>query len=410
MFRKDMAAYNLIMFHGPNIVASEGATWKRHRRAARAAFSEKSYSLVWEEAGRTLEEWFDTIRSISEPEVEVDMVSSLSKVTLNVIASAGFGEHFPWDNPIQAGSNQLPFFTSVVQAVHLTIWRALIPKWAYYLPVPVFLKTKLSYEEMDRHVINLIQEGKTSLDIYQILGAMDAYGLFHEVFMLAGHDTTAHTTAFITGILALYPNIHARIREEADALWPGAHLNPVVRNSSAYKEDFHRLTYAQAVLNETLRHFPPEPVIPRIVGENSVLPGTKRDPADPGSHMFEQSFSVPLSKGDIVVADIYGLHMNTHYWGPNASEFDPDRFLSSDWPKHAFMPFLTGPRSCLGRGFAIAEAVRIVATIAQDWDLMCRDDLMRMPRKARWDLLLRWRQDVTMTPLDIKLVFKKRSG
>lgn len=54
-------------------------------------------------------------------------------------------------------------------------------------------------------------------------------------------DTTAHTTAFITGILALYPNIHARIREEADALWPGAHLNPVVRNSSAYKEDFHRL-------------------------------------------------------------------------------------------------------------------------------------------------------------------------
>lgn len=42
-------------------------------------------------------------------------------------------------------------------------------------------------------------------------------------------------------IFALYPDIHARVRAEADAVWPGAPSNPTARLSSSYKEDFPRL-------------------------------------------------------------------------------------------------------------------------------------------------------------------------
>jgi hypothetical protein len=54
-------------------------------------------------------------------------------------------------------------------------------------------------------------------------------------------DTTSHTVAFITAIFALYPDIHARVREEADSVWPGAHADPTKRKHSIYKDDFQRL-------------------------------------------------------------------------------------------------------------------------------------------------------------------------
>jgi hypothetical protein len=72
-------------------------------------------------------------------------------------------------------------------------------------------------------------------------------------------------------------------------------------------------TYTQAFLNETLRHLPSEPYMPRVVGEDTILTGTKRDPNDPTGQTFNQPFSVPLSKGDHVMADIYAVHMNRKY-------------------------------------------------------------------------------------------------
>jgi hypothetical protein len=42
-------------------------------------------------------------------------------------------------------------------------------------------------------------------------------------------------------LLVLYPDIHARIRKEADTIWPRAHLDPSVRSASSYKADFSRL-------------------------------------------------------------------------------------------------------------------------------------------------------------------------
>ncbi|CAE6408629.1 unnamed protein product [Rhizoctonia solani] len=433
-FRKDMKGYELLLFLGPNVVASEGALWKKHRRAVRVSFSEKAYALVWDETGRTLDEWFDAIQSSGGSEIEVDTLTSLSKVTLNIISSVGFGEHFPWNNPVQTESNRLPLSTSVVEAVPLTVLRALLPNWAYRLPFQSFAKAKLAFEEMERNFTEIIkaanadtsdsshkrgaEQGDILLGLLQANETADDEQRLSDrevladiyILLLAGHDSTSHTVAFITAIFALYPDIHARVREEADNVWPGAHINPTKRKHSAYKDDFQRLIYTQAVFHEALRHFPPVSVFPRLVGEDTVLPGTKQNTSKSTGYEFSESFSVPLSVGDLVVPDVYALHMNPHYWGANAADFDPTRFLAPDWPKHAFMPFSSGPRACLGRGFATAEASRIIATLAQDWDLECTNELRNIPWESRKEQLLQWRQEVTMTPVNIKLIFKKRPG
>ncbi|KAG8727557.1 hypothetical protein FRC12_022407, partial [Ceratobasidium sp. 428] len=80
LFKRDTSSYAIVEFHGPNIVTSEGVAWKRHRHAVRGSFSEKNYPLVWDEAGRTLDEWFDALRlDMGAGDVEVDVITSLRK-------------------------------------------------------------------------------------------------------------------------------------------------------------------------------------------------------------------------------------------------------------------------------------------------------------------------------------------
>jgi cytochrome P450 len=58
--------------------------------------------------------------------------------------------------------------------------------------------------------------------------------------------------------------------------------------------------------------------------------------------------------------------------GEDAGEFDPDRFLperSRGWPKHSYKPFGTGERACIGRQFALHEAVLVLARILHRYDL-----------------------------------------
>ncbi|KAG9104060.1 hypothetical protein FRC06_005760 [Ceratobasidium sp. 370] len=211
--------------------------------------------------------------------------------------------------------------------------------------------------------------------------------------------------AFVMAIFALYPDIHARVREEADGIWP----DPTAHQTSTYKSDFARLPYTLALFYETLRHFPAEPVLPRIVDQDTVLPASKRSgDTNARQHEFDQNFTVMVPKDTIVVPDIYGMHMNTQYWGLTAPDFDPTRFLSSDWPKHAFAPFSSGQRACIGRGFATAESVYVIASVAQTWDIWCKDDMMQMSWEERKRTLLSWRQDVTKVPVDIKVVFSLR--
>ncbi|QRV75287.1 cytochrome P450 family protein [Ceratobasidium sp. AG-Ba] len=389
----------------------------------------KNYTLVWDESGRVTDQWFEHLEGQCKGNIEVDVVDSFRKVTLNVIASAGFGQHFPWNTPAaDENSSGLHFSTSIIDSVERIFWRALTPRWAYSLPIPQITKTMFAFNQMERHIENLIHEARQATVTEEsqnpiafgslLKGLLEANDelecnsrlsdreLLSNIFILlfAGHETSAHTLSFVMAIFALYPDIHAAVREEADKVWP----DPAAHKSSTYRSDFVRLPYTLALFYETLRHFPAEPVLPRIASQDTVLLATKRKEGLMPSEYIDQEFTVVVPRGTVVLPDLYAMHMNTQYWGPTAPEFDPTRFLSTNWPKHAFAPFAGGPRACIGRGFATAESVRIIARVAQTWDIRCKDSMIRMPWAERKRILLRWRQQVTMVPVDIKLSFSPR--
>jgi len=174
-------------------------------------------------------------------------------------------------------------------------------------------------------------------------------------------------------------------------------------------DDMPALTRANAVYYETLRMFPPVNRIPKVCTEDTVL--TCSAAALPGHDPHSQDLprkKVRIPKGTNITIHPPGLHYNPRFWEDPYS-FKPERFLG-DWPKEAFLPFSGGARACIGRRFFETEGIAFLAVLVSQFKIEVKDD----PRYANesWEerktRLLRCKPGLTLTPVEVPLVFKRR--
>ena len=166
------------------------------------------------------------------------------------------------------------------------------------------------------------------------------------IFFLAGHETSASTLAWALYLLATHPEAQARVAAESR----GA-ADPSGRASRDWSRpalaDLATLPFTRDVLRETLRLYPPVPMMVR----EATLPETFRGRAVP--------------RGAQIVVSPWHLHRHGRLWDrPDA--FDPDRWArgdATDSARAAYLPFSAGPRVCPGAGFATAEGVLLIARI-----------------------------------------------
>lgn len=159
------------------------------------------------------------------------------------------------------------------------------------------------------------------------------------VLFMAGHETSANTMAWVWYLLSQDPETEARLHAEVDALG----------GRPATYADLPRLRFTRAVIEETLRLFPPVPIQARQNRARCTLGGRE----------------VPANS--IVMLVPWLLHRNPELWSEPDS-FTPDRFMpgGSGLPsRYAYVPFSIGPRICTGMAFALAETVICIATLAQ---------------------------------------------
>jgi cytochrome P450 len=159
--------------------------------------------------------------------------------------------------------------------------------------------------------------------------------------LIAGHETTANALTWTWHLLAAHPAAQARLHAELDAALGGR---------PATVADLPRLRYADMVLAEALRLYPPAWGIPRrALRPVRVGPYT-------------------LQPGAIVVVSPWAMHRDPRLWDAPL-RFDPDRWAESppSQPRPGYMPFGAGPRGCVGRPFALMEGVLVLATLAQAW-------------------------------------------
>lgn len=169
------------------------------------------------------------------------------------------------------------------------------------------------------------------------------------LIFLAGHETSASLMSWALYCLAADPATQAELRDETERETAGGALT---------LDSLRRMTLDRNVVRETLRLYPPVSFLPREV----VCPVQMRD-----KH---------LEPGAMLVVAPWLIQRNRDNWTCPHS-FDPDRFETAEGKammKDAWLPFGSGPRVCVGAGFATQEAMVVLATIVRAFDLAALAD------------------------------------
>lgn len=165
------------------------------------------------------------------------------------------------------------------------------------------------------------------------------------IFM-AGHETTATTLSWAWYLLANAAWVRQSVHDEIAA---------ACGDRAPTLADLPQLRWCRAVIQETLRLYPPVPLLPRQARE-----------ADRIGH-------IDVEKSALVMIAPWLLHRSPDLWDkPN--HFLPERFLSgARIDPFAYIPFAVGPRICPGMNFGLDEATLCLAILAQRFEVLPRD-------------------------------------
>ncbi|CAM5729559.1 cytochrome P450 [Streptomyces fumanus] len=343
-------AYN----HEPNWQLAHEVLAPGFSREAMAGY----HPMMLDVAGRLMAHW-DRAAAAGET---VDVPGDMTKLTLETIARTGFGHDF--------GSFERarphPFVTAMVgvlaHAQRLNTVPAPLSPW---LLRRAHRRNAAHIAYLDRTVDDVVRarrSGRRSgpaggdlLDLmletaHPVTGErLSAENVRRQVitFLVAGHETTSGALSFALHYLSRHAGAAARARAEVDRVWGGTAV-------PGY-EQVAKLRYVRRVLDESLRLWPTAPAFAREAREDTLLGGVH-----------------PMRRGAWAMVLTSMLHRDPEVWGPDAEEFDPDRFeakAARSRAPHTFKPFGTGARACIGRQFALHEATLVLGLLLRRYDL-----------------------------------------
>jgi cytochrome P450 len=311
------------------LLLRDGADHKHHRKIMHEAFTRPALREYVERMHAIVERSIDSLAT-SEP---VLAFRAYKQLTLEIAASIFVG--------MDLGPSTRPMNRAFEDMVAASMSRVRLPwigrEFARGLAGRRFMLDTLGGMLEKKH-------GDSGPDMFSRLcrartpegeALSDAEVMDHMIFlMMAAHDTTTSTLSSLTYELAKHPEWQERVREESRALGtpePGL-------------EELGRLEALGWAMDETLRRYPPLPVIPRVNTES-----------------FEfADFEIPAGCM-VVVSPIHTHHMAE--WWSDPFRWDPERFApgraEQERHTHSWVPFGGGPHMCLGMRFAEAQ-VRLV--------------------------------------------------
>jgi cytochrome P450 len=333
---------------GNGLPVSEGDFWKRQRRMMQPAFHHQRLAALTEKMVEAIDEClegWDAAAARGEP---FDIARAFNRVTMNVMVRTMFGAGLEPGETERVASA----LVYVIDFILRGFATQALPDW---VPVPGRDRYREAIRTIDETVLGVIERarrdtgGEATL-LALLLDMVDAESgermsqaeLRDEAvaLFLAGYETTSVSMAWALHALTQQPSLGQRLQTEVDR---------AVGTRVPGFEDVMSLAWCRNVAQEALRLYPPIYWLARKSVEEDIIDG----------------FRIPA--GTSMGLMLYLIHRHPEEWEA-PERFDPDRFTpehSAGRHKHAWVPFGSGQRQCIGKEFALMEAQLILTRLAQ---------------------------------------------
>ena len=339
---------------GDGLFISDGKTWASRRRIQTPLFDNAHIQMYSSTMVSTITEMADHWQQQADGSI-VEAHTEMAKLAAEIIARTLFGEKLGAENS-GAVVGAFADYQSVVKQMALSNFLGL-PDWMPNVNAKIG-KARVAGKTIHNAVDGIIakaekggHEGTMVAELIKAnrreggLDVMTRKQIRNEIIVLfmAGHETTANVLAWTWYLISQSPEVEQKLHEELESVLNG--------RVPEYK-DVEKLKYTRAILDETMRLYPPVPILSRQALNEDTIRGKK---VPPGSLM-------------LVVPWLIQRHKK--FW-KNPDHFIPERFMpDAEKPqKFTYLPFSAGPRVCIGKSFGITESVLAVASIAQRFRL-----------------------------------------
>ncbi|KAI9083592.1 hypothetical protein K1719_034534 [Acacia pycnantha] len=386
-----------------------GEKWVKHRRIINPAFHLEKLKLMlpafYESCNEMVEKWMRLVSESQRNYCEIDVWPFLRNMTGDVISRTAFGSSFEEGQRIfQLQSELIPLTLKALRSIYIPGWR--------FVPTKLNRRLKEIEKEIQALVRGIIYKREKAREAGQA-PSDDLLGLLLEsnrreikengnnkkmgvniedvakeckLFYFAGQETTAVLINWTILLLCKYPNWQSQAREE---------VFQVFHTQMPDYDGLSRLKLVSMILYEVLRLYPPAPLMMRVVSKDTRLG------------------NLSLPNGTLVTIPVILVHKDPRFWGEDAKEFNPRRFLGlyppaptrnrvvskdiklgslslqagiqvevptilvqqdsdcgekmqmSSTHKDSYLPFGWGQNICLGQDFALLEAKMTLSLIFQ---------------------------------------------
>ncbi|EAJ0177224.1 cytochrome P450 [Campylobacter jejuni] len=337
---------------GESIFTTNGEVWKKQRELLRPSFEMTRINKVFNlmsEAVADMMDRFGKYPNHAVIEVDEAMTFITADVIFRTIMSSKLDEG--------KGKKILnAFVTFQEQSVHTAMRRMFrFPKWLSYV---LGDRKRAKAGDVIRQVLSDIIKPRYDMadnaEFEDILGSLllvvdadtNKRFSFEEILdqvamlFLAGHETTASSLTWTLYLLSLYPKEQEKAYEE---------ITQVLQGGVVEISHLRQFKYLTNIFKESLRLYPPVGFFAREAKKDTQV----RDKL--------------IKKGSGVVIAPWLIHRHEEFW-TNPHGFNPSRF-EGEYKKDAYLPFGAGERICIGQGFAMQEAILILANILKTYKL-----------------------------------------
>ncbi|KAJ7165920.1 cytochrome P450 [Mycena filopes] len=374
---------------GRGVLSAEGESHKRQRKALTPAFSNAAIrrltTVFYDSAYKLKSIWDETLESSSDGAI-IEVQEWMNRIALDSIGIAGFSHDFKY---IDGQESAVTTAFEAMQLSEASILTKLIFMLSFVFPILLSLPTQRMRLFWDlRSSLNVIAQrllarmrSEKDAGVSEELGDKSIIGLLMKaeladaelhmsqeevvaqmnVLLLAGYETTSVSLTWALIELAKCPAAQDALRNELDR-FSGA--------DPSWDQLVSELPYLDATVLEILRLHPPVSETLRMAIHDDVVPLSTPIVTRSG----ETVSSITIAKGSIISEPIRCVNRSEAFWGPDAKEFKPERWIgditvpAKDFLGHRhLLTFHDGPRICLGKSFALAEFKAVLSVLVRNF-------------------------------------------